>query len=120
MTRRNVLRVLTIAAAWAVSPRLAFARDYPPPRPGNQPPPGAVDRSPQRPPPIRTPPRPPRPRAPRGRQYVWVEGRWHWNGHSFDWVPGKWVLADQGWHWRSGAWVRHGNGWQYAPGRWEH
>ncbi|WP_243842611.1 YXWGXW repeat-containing protein [Paraburkholderia caballeronis] len=121
MTRRNVLRALTLAAAaLAVSPRLVFARnDGPPPRPGNQPRPGAVERSPRRPPPIRTPPRPPRPRGRRGTQYVWIEGRWHWNGHDFEWIPGAWVPARQGWRWRSGAWVRRGDTWQYSDGRWE-
>jgi hypothetical protein len=122
MTRRNVLRALTLAAAvWTVSPRAVFARDdhRPPPRPGNQPPPGAIDRSPRRPPPIKTPPRPPRPRARGGMQYVWVEGRWHWNGYDFEWIPGAWVRSEPGWRWRSGAWVRRGDAWQYTPGRWE-
>ncbi|HEY1609986.1 MAG TPA: Tat pathway signal protein [Paraburkholderia sp.] len=121
MTRRNVLRSLTlVAAAWAVSPRLVFARDdRPPPRPANQPHPGVIERSPHRPPPIRTPPRPPRPRARRGMQYVWIEGRWRWNGRDYDWVPGMWVAAEQGWYWRSGAWERRGSGWQFSGGRWE-
>jgi len=32
------------------------------------------------------PPRPPRP----SRDYVWLEGYWHWNGVRYGWVPGSW------------------------------
>jgi len=41
-------------------------------------------------------PAPPPPRAEvvtlaPGPGYVWVRGRWHWNGNAYYWVPGSWV-----------------------------
>jgi hypothetical protein len=64
--------------------------------------------------------------------YVWVEGRWSWDGYQWQWTPGYWVAARPGfvyvqgyWDfyggrylWVRGRWARHRPGYVYARGYW--
>jgi hypothetical protein len=67
------------------------------------------------PPPLRVEPVPP----PSHRGWVWVPGRWQWNGVQYiwspghymrppraraAWVPGHWVLVRGQYVWREGHW----------------
>lgn len=59
-----------------------------------------------------------RPRRP-GRKYVWIPGRWHWNGHRYVWVGGRWSRVRRGHRaWVRGSWVRRGRGWIWVRGYW--
>lgn len=44
------------------------------------------------------------PPAPRGG-FVWVPGRWAWNGHDYVWRPGRWAKARAGYDYAPGRWI---------------
>ncbi len=67
------------------------------------------------PPKLRIEHRPSRP----GRDYVWVQGFWHWNGGGWDWVPGRWDRPDAyGVTWVGARYVHEGSAYVYQPGHW--
>jgi hypothetical protein len=52
-------------------------------------------------------------------QFVWVPGRWHWNGHQYVWTAGIWqprpyLRAN----WVPGHWVRDHHRWLWVEGHW--
>ena len=51
--------------------------------------------------------------------YVWVSGRWKWNGRSYVWVSGRWVRPPYtGAVWVTGRWKRSHGGWVWVAGHW--
>jgi len=54
-----------------------------------------------------------------GPDYVWVEGRWTWNGAAWVWVRGYWIVPP---HpraiWVGPHWVYGPRGWYCRPGYW--
>ena len=38
--------------------------------------------------------------------YVWVQGRWAWDGYSYRWMDGYWTQARPGFVWVDGYWSR--------------
>ncbi|MBS79688.1 MULTISPECIES: YXWGXW repeat-containing protein [unclassified Variovorax] len=57
------------------------------------------------------------PPAPRGG-FVWVPGRWAWNGQDYAWRPGRWVKARAGYDYAPGRWVEDRGGWRWSEGNW--
>lgn len=56
---------------------------------------------------------------PVGRSFVFVPGRWRWNGREYYWTSGRWVVPGRGRsEWVGGHWVRTPRGWRYAEGHW--
>src|SRR5688572_13241186 len=66
------------------------------------------------PPPPRAEPRP----APRAG-YVWVSGRWEYQGNNWVWKSGHWQRSRQNYVWVDGHWDRRGNRYHWVEGRWE-
>lgn len=59
-----------------------------------------------------------RPRRP-GRKFVWIAGRWHWNGHRYVWISGRWSRIRRGARsWNRGRWARRGRAWFWVRGYW--
>ncbi len=59
--------------------------------------------------------KPPRP----GPRYVWIDGRWKWDGHRYVWVQGRWAKPPKHRrHWVSGQWKKTRHGWHWVPGHW--
>jgi len=57
-------------------------------------------------------------RAP-GPNYVWVAGRWNWDGRGYAWMPGRWIVAERGYRsWRPGRWAHDRRGWYWIEGHW--
>lgn len=50
--------------------------------------------------------------------YVWVEGRWSWDGASWQWQPGYWVAARPGFVYVQGYWDYYGGQYVWVRGRW--
>src|SRR5688572_9578249 len=50
--------------------------------------------------------------------YVYVRGRWNWQGNQWVWAPGHWERERVGYMWEEGQWVRRGNSWHWVEGRW--
>ncbi len=50
--------------------------------------------------------------------YIWVEGRWTWNGRRYDWRDGYWERERVGHVWEQGRWERRGRGHVWVEGRW--
>lgn len=65
------------------------------------------------PPPPRYEPLPP----PRGG-FVWVPGRWVWDGRAYGWRPGGWQPAREGYAYAPGRWVEDRGGWRWNEGDW--
>ncbi|RQO53159.1 hypothetical protein DBV14_15220 [Variovorax sp. KBW07] len=65
------------------------------------------------PPPPRYEPPPP----PRGG-YVWVPGRWAWDGRAYAWRRGGWQPARSGYAYAPGRWVEDRGGWRWTEGDW--
>ena len=52
--------------------------------------------------------------------YVWVQGRWSWNGHDWAWIDGYWTEARPGHVWADGYWASRGhNHWYWTEGSWQ-
>jgi len=52
--------------------------------------------------------------------YVWVEGRWAWDGAQWQWRPGYWIEARPGFVYVQGYWDYYGGQYLWYPGRWMH
>jgi len=79
-----------------------------------EPAPVVVVEEPSTPPPVRVEVVPPRPNM----GFVWVAGRWDWNGH-WVWVPGRWTPPPKrGAVWEPGHWEKHGHGHAWVAGHW--
>jgi hypothetical protein len=66
------------------------------------------------PPPVRVEVQPVRPWA----DGIWMEGYWHWRGREYVWVPGRWERPRRGYYWEQHHYVRVGARWRYVPGHW--
>ena len=51
--------------------------------------------------------------------YVWVQGRWEWNGNTWAWVDGQHIQSRADYVWVDGQWERRGARWHWVEGRWE-
>ena len=49
--------------------------------------------------------------------YVWVRGRWDWQG-SWVWVPGHYERERAGKAWADGRWEQRNNNWVWVEGEW--
>lgn len=49
--------------------------------------------------------------------YIWVHGRWDWQGH-WVWVGGHWERERAGSEWADGRWEQRGNQWVWVEGEW--
>jgi hypothetical protein len=49
--------------------------------------------------------------------YVWVRGRWDWQGR-WVWVPGHWERERAGYMWSDGRWEQRNNQWVWVEGEW--
>lgn len=59
-----------------------------------------------------------RPRKPKWN-FVWVSGRWDWQGGKYVWVNGAWMAPPQGMHrWKPGKWEHQGKYWVWVEGEW--
>ncbi|SFP31973.1 YXWGXW repeat-containing protein [Variovorax sp. OK605] len=65
------------------------------------------------PPPPRYEPLPP----PRGG-FVWVPGRWAWDGRAYAWHQGGWQRERAGYVYAPGRWTEDRGGWRWAEGDW--
>ncbi|ADU38168.1 YXWGXW repeat-containing protein [Variovorax paradoxus] len=63
------------------------------------------------------PPRYEAPPPPRGG-YVWVPGRWAWDGRAYAWRRGDWRPARAGYAYAPGRWVEDRGGWRWTEGDW--
>jgi len=63
------------------------------------------------------PPRYEAPPPPRGG-YVWVPGRWAWDGRAYEWRRGSWRPARAGYAYAPGRWVEDRGGWRWTEGDW--
>jgi hypothetical protein len=50
--------------------------------------------------------------------YVWVRGRYDWQGGQWVWMPGHWERERSGYHWNDGRWERRDNSWHWVEGTW--
>ncbi len=54
-----------------------------------------------------------------GRNYVWVDGDWNWQGGRYTYRNGYWSRP-RGHHvWVTGNWEHRGNGYSWRRGRWK-
>ena len=54
-----------------------------------------------------------------GRDYVWVNGFWDWDGNRWRWVNGRWdrpAVAEA--YWIPARYIRTTRGYIYEPGHW--
>ncbi|WP_394822402.1 hypothetical protein [Pendulispora albinea] len=52
-------------------------------------------------------------------RYVWVTGRYDWNGVEYVWIPGQWEpRPHERAVWVSGRWMRTRYGWVWVEGHW--
>jgi len=65
------------------------------------------------PPPPRYEPLPP----PRGG-FVWVPGRWVWDGRAYAWRAGGWQPERPGYVYAPGRWIEDRGGWRWTEGDW--
>jgi hypothetical protein len=64
---------------------------------------------------------PPRPRVIHVRQrpgYVYVQGRWTWDGYDWRWVDGHYVRQRPGYVYSQGRWVQRGGRYVWVDGGW--
>jgi hypothetical protein len=66
------------------------------------------------PPPLRVETMPP-PRA----GFVWAPGYWDYRGRNHVWVRGRWVRERRGYHWVPDRWNQRGPHWHHERGHWE-
>lgn len=67
------------------------------------------------PPKLRSEQKPHRP----GRDFLWIQGFWHWQGNDWDWVPGRWERPiEPGARWVKARYAREGSAYRYEPGHW--
>ncbi|KAA3619492.1 MAG: hypothetical protein DWQ05_01865 [Calditrichaeota bacterium] len=50
---------------------------------------------------------------------IWINGRWHWNGHKYVWKAGHWVRPKKGFVWIPGHWNHNRRGWHWIDGHWK-
>ncbi|HUQ00982.1 MAG TPA: YXWGXW repeat-containing protein [Kofleriaceae bacterium] len=50
--------------------------------------------------------------------YVWVRGRYDWQGGQWVWAPGHWERERSGYMWNDGRWERRDNSWHWVEGQW--
>ena len=55
-----------------------------------------------------------------GAGFIWIRGRYAWQGGDYVWVPGRWERPPQNDYrrWAPGRWVRARNGWYWQEGHW--
>ena len=51
--------------------------------------------------------------------YVWVGGRWNWNGSRYDWVGGSWAAERRGYRWREPRYEVRDGEYVYVDGGWD-
>jgi hypothetical protein len=51
--------------------------------------------------------------------YVWIEGRWDWDGTAWVWSPGYWVAERTDHVWVQGVWIHVDGGHRWRPGHWQ-
>jgi len=51
--------------------------------------------------------------------YVWIEGRWVWDGYEYRWQPGQWIEARPGYVYLQGYWDFRANHYYWTDGYWE-
>lgn len=51
--------------------------------------------------------------------YVYVQGRWVWDGGDWRWIDGRYVRARRGYVYHQGYWDQDGGRYVWRPGRWE-
>jgi hypothetical protein len=69
---------------------------------------------------VMAPPPPPRYEAPPPPRngFVWVPGRWAWDGRAYAWRRGGWQPARAGYAYAPGRWVEDRGGWRWNEGDW--
>jgi hypothetical protein len=69
---------------------------------------------------VMTAPPPPRYEPPPQlrRGYVWVPGRWAWDGRAYAWQQGNWRAERAGYAYAPGGWVEDRGGWRWNEGDW--
>ena len=50
--------------------------------------------------------------------YVWVRGRYDWQGGQWVWMPGHYERERAGYMWNDGRWERRDNSWHWVEGTW--
>jgi hypothetical protein len=50
--------------------------------------------------------------------YVWIHGRWDWQGGQWVWIAGHPERERAGYQWTEGRWEQRGNQWHYNEGAW--
>jgi hypothetical protein len=50
--------------------------------------------------------------------YVYVQGRWVWDGYQWTWVEGRWLRQRAGYVYDQGYWDRRGDTYVWVSGRW--
>ena len=50
--------------------------------------------------------------------YVWIHGRWDYQGDQWVWVNGRWEQERQGYQYSEGQWVQRGSSWHWVEGNW--
>ena len=54
-----------------------------------------------------------------GRDYVWINGFYDWEGDGWVWVPGRWVVRPAlRVSWVRARYIRGEGGWRYEPAHW--
>jgi hypothetical protein len=54
-----------------------------------------------------------------GPGYVWTNGYWDWRGRNWVWVDGRWLRPPRSRAvWVGPEWRREGNGWRFRRGYW--
>ena len=50
--------------------------------------------------------------------FLWIQGRWEYNGGRYVWRDGYWERERAGYVWEQGRWDRRGRGHVWVEGRW--
>lgn len=50
--------------------------------------------------------------------YVFIQGRWNWNGGQWVWMGGHWERERVGYYWEPGRWDHRGGRYVWVDGRW--
>jgi hypothetical protein len=57
--------------------------------------------------------------VPPSRAHVWIEGHHEWRGRDYVWVPGRFEVIPQGFRrYEPGRWNHERAGWYWQEGRW--
>jgi hypothetical protein len=51
--------------------------------------------------------------------FVWAPGYWDYRGREHVWVRGRWVRERHGYRWVSDRWEQRGPHWHHERGHWE-